>query len=112
MTVLCQSSIFCVFGHILDLLSLDTGEEDGLSAAATVGIAVAVTAMVSLPVGVVIGLCVAWCMMRRGRGATSGGTQQKMELQGAIYNEPGPVDTAIPLSDNQAYGHVNMQRRN
>ena len=92
---------------------MDGGEEDGLSAAATAGIAVAVTAIVSLPVGVVIGLCVAWCMMRRGRGATSGGTRQKMEqLQGAIYEEPGPVDTAIPLSDNQAYGHVNMQRRN
>ena len=87
-------------------------ESDGLSASAAAGIAVAIT-IVSLSVGVVIGLCVAWCMMRRGRGATSGGTKQKMEqLQGAIYEEPGPVDTAIPLSDNQAYGHVNMQRRN
>ena len=87
----------------------DDSNSDGLSASAAAGIAVAITLLVSLPVGVVIGLCVAWCMRRRGRGATSGGTQQKMEqLQGAIYEEPGPVDTAIPLSDNQAYGHVNM----
>ena len=88
-------------------------KSDGLSASAAAGITVAISIIVLLPVGVVIGLCVAWCMMRCGRGATSRGTQQKMEqLQGAIYEEPGPVDTAIPLSDNQAYGHVNMQRRN
>ena len=48
-------------------------ESDGLSASAAAGIAVAITLLVSLPVGVVIGLFVAWCMMRRGRGATSGG---------------------------------------
>ena len=88
-------------------------ESDGLSAGAVAGIAVVITLLVSLPVGVVIGCCSMWCMMRHGRGATSGGTKQKMEqLQGAIYEEPGPVDTAIPLSDNQAYGHVNVQRRN
>ena len=81
-------------------------ESDGLSAGAVAGIAVVITLLV-------IGCCSMWCMMRHGRGATSGGTKQKMEqLQGAIYEEPGPVDTAIPLSDNQAYGHVNVQRRN
>ena len=34
--------------------------------------------------------------------------QQKMEqVQEAIYEEP--PGTAIPLSDSQAYGHIDMQ---
>ena len=61
----------------------------------------------------------AWCVRRRGkRGEGPAGnresTQQHMEQpQGVIYEEPGPglVDTAIPLTDNQAYGHINTQRR-
>ena len=75
---------------------------DGISAGAVAGLAVALTLLVALPVGVVLG----WCIWRRGRGQ---GTQQKMEkVQGAIYEEPvpGPVDAAIPLTDNQAYGQV------
>ena len=66
----------------------------------------------------VIGYWGAWCVRRRGkRGEGPAGnresTQQHMEQpQGVIYEEPGPglVDTAIPLTDNQAYGHINTQR--
>ena len=75
---------------------------DGLSAGAVAGLAVAVTLLVALPVGVVLG----WCIWRRVRGPSGKGTQQK--VQGAIYEVPGPgpVDAAIPLTDNQAYGLV------
>ena len=78
---------------------------DGLSAGAAVGLAVALTLLVALAVGVVLG----WCIWRCGRGPNGQGTQQKMEkVQGAIYEVPvpGPVDAAIPLTDNQAYGLV------
>ena len=75
---------------------------DGLSTGVVAGLAVALTLLVALPVGVVLG----WCIWRCGRGPSGNGTQQK--VQGAIYEEPGPgpVDTAIPLTDNQAYGLV------
>ena len=51
-------------------------------------------------------------MVGHGQGPTSKGPQQKTEqqLQGVIYEEP--VETAIPLSDNLAYGHVDMKRKN
>ena len=82
----------------------DTGSATSLSAGATAGI----TLVVSLPVGVVIGLGVAWCVWRYGQGSTSESPQQNIEqLQGAIYEEPQEI--AIPLGDNQAYGHVNTQ---
>ena len=53
--------------------------------------------------GVVIGLGVAWWV------ATNENPQQKREqqLQGAIYKKPEEsVETAVPLSDNVAYGQV------
>ena len=86
-------------------------EEEVLSAGAVAGIAVTVTLLLALPVGVVIGMGVAWYVSRRVRDPTSEGHQQKMEqVQEAIYEEP--PETAIPLSDNQAYGHIDTQRKN
>ena len=96
-------------------------EEEVLSAGAVAGIAVTVTLLLALPVGVVIGLGVAWNVTRHGTSSEgdqqkspsihSEGHQQKMEqVQEAIYEEP--PETAIPLSDNQAYGHIDMQRKN
>ena len=42
--------------------------------------------------------------------------EKEQQLQGGtnvvIYEEPDvKIETDIPLSENQAYGHVNMQRR-
>ena len=87
-------------------------ESGGLSAGAIAGITFAITLLVVLPEGVVLG-CGMWCVMRYSGGPTSGGGQQKVgQLQAAIYEEPSPVETAIPLTDNQAYGHVNTRSRN
>ena len=59
------------------------------------GVAVAITALLSLPVGVAIGVCLSHCITR-----TSAGREKKAgQLGGAIYEEPSPVETAIPLSD-------------
>ena len=41
---------------------------------------------------------------------SEGQQQQKEQLEGAIYEEP--LETAIPLRDNQAYGHVDMKHLN
>ena len=101
--------IFCsnyeYSNHLTDP-PVDDSTSDGLSAGAVAGLAVALTLLVALPVGVVLGCSGAWCIWRRGRGPSGKGTQQK--VQGAIYEVPGPgpVDTAIPLTDNQAYGQV------
>ena len=49
-------------------------------------------------------LCVTWCVCRHGLSYTSEyPQQQRQQLQGADYEEP--LEGAIPLSDNQAYGH-------
>ena len=75
-----------------------------LSAGAVAVIAVTVTLLLALPVGVVIGVRVAWYGKRCGQGPSthSEGDQHKsQQVQEAIYEEP--PETAIPLSDNQAY---------
>ena len=89
-------------------MDCDLSTDDGLSAGAAAGITFTITLLVALPVGVVIGLGVAWLAWRRGQTPTSEGQQQKMEqqLQGADYVKS--PETAIPLSDNQAYGQVDI----
>ena len=87
-------------------------ESADLSAGAVAAIAITITLLVSLPVGVVIGLGVAWWVWGHGHSPIGEGPQQKMEqqLQGADYEEP--LETVIPLRDNQAYGHVELKRKN
>ena len=96
-------------------VSSSGGVDTGAFAGAVAGTTFSITVLMALPVGVLIGCWGAWCVRRRGKGRGSRSTQQEQpqQLQGAIYEEPGPgpADTAIPLTDNQAYGHVNMQRR-
>ena len=63
--------------------------------------------------GVVIGCCGMWCICKS-RGVQE--KEQQHQSQGGgtnvIYEEPHfKIQTDIPLSDNKAYGHVNMQRR-
>ena len=102
-SICCSNSEYS--NHLTEL-PVDDSTSDGLSAGAAVGLAIAVL-LVALPVGVVLGCSGAWCIWRRGRGPSGQGTEMKMEqLRGAIYEEPGPVNAAIPLTDNQAYGQV------
>ena len=85
----------------------EESERAGLSTGAVVGITLAITAIVLLPVGLVLGCCGMWWYMMR-RGATSG--QKVAQLQAAIYEEPATPEVepaTMPLTDNQAYGHVN-----
>ena len=78
------------------------GGEGGISTAVAVALTLVVTILVVMPVGVVIGCCGMWWMMKRG----GGGGVEKREM-GAIYEEPvAAVETAIPLSHNEAYGHI------
>ena len=83
----------------------EESESAGLSTGAAVGITLAISLLVVLPVGVALGCCGMWYMMRR--GATSG--KKVTQLQAALYEEPAAVSTAasIHLTDNQAYGRVN-----
>ena len=87
------------------------------------GISVTITLLMALPVGVLIGCWGAWCVRKCNKFIRSGwyreGThvqpkqqpqEQLQRPQEAIYEEPGPgpgpVNTAIPLKKNQAYGHA------
>ena len=93
-------------------------ESDDNSPSLSTGVAVAITLvltlLVALPVGVIIGVCITWCICKS-RGVQE--KEQQHQSQGGgtnvvIYEEPDvKIDSDIPLSDNRAYGHVNMQRR-
>ena len=88
----------------------DCDGEDCLTAGTGVvaAIAVVVTLLVSLPVCVTLGCYGMWYIMMR-RSATSG--QKVTQLQAAIYEEPVVEPATIPLTDNQAYGHVKTSMR-
>ena len=84
----------------VDLIGDDNGPNVDCVAASV--IAGAVTLIVTLPVGVVLGCCGMWYMMRHRQGHTLERPEQKIEqMQEAIYDEP--LETTIHLSDNQAY---------
>ena len=89
----------------------DDDNSDSLSTGDAVAITLVLSILVSLPVGVIIGVCVTWCICKS-RGVQEKGQQLKGGTNDVIYEEPDvKIETDIPLSDNQAYGHVNMQRR-
>ena len=96
-------SLICIIG---------TYEVEIFLAGAVAG--VTVTLLLALPLCVVIGLGVAWYGKRRGQGPSthSESDQHKsQQVQEAIYEEPPETAHAIPLSDNQAYGHIDIHRK-
>ena len=86
----------------------DKSEERRFSAGAVSGITLVLTLLLTLPLGILIGCCGS----RYRRQATESNSGKPQQPVGAIYEEPGPVAAAIPLSENLAYGHVQGQRRN
>ncbi|CAI8025154.1 hypothetical protein GBAR_LOCUS14558 [Geodia barretti] len=90
----------------------DTREEkESISTGVAVAISTIITLLVSLPVGVVIGSCGTLFAIRRGGERGERKKKKREELVAAIYEEPvHSVETAIPLSENQAYGQVSSQR--
>ena len=88
----------------------DECKEERLSAGAASGITLVLTLLLTLPLGILIGCCARGSCYRRQAADNSNGKPQ--QPVGAIYEEPGPVAAAIPLSENLAYGHVQGQRRN
>ena len=76
-----------------------TGGEDDFPLGLVVGVSVAGVVIIATPIGAIIVVIV----VRHKR--------KKKEKNEVIYEEPDVnIETDIPLSDNQAYGHVNMQR--
>ena len=100
----------------------DVTEDDSLTAGAAAAIAVTITLLAAVPVGVVFGCCGMWCLMRsRGykRVCTSSEREKRGlggegDKTGVIYEEPvAAVETTVfSITDNQAYGQVNTQLRN
>ena len=74
-----------------------SSNESIVSVDAVAGIAVALSLLVVLPVGVVFGCCGMWCLMKsRGR--------KKRRMAPPLYEEP--VKPVFSLTENQAYGQV------
>ena len=75
-------------------------------------IAVAITLVAGVPLGVALGCC---GKRRRGGYGVSGGVGEKeKESREEVYEEPMPAaasETVFSLSDNQAYGQVTSQRQ-
>ena len=84
----------------------DSCDQCSTSAVGTAaGIAVGVTLVVAVPVGVVLGCCGTLCLRKRRRASSEGDKREE------VYEEPvavAPVETVFSLSDNQAYGQVNI----
>ena len=88
----------------LDISTLGLNGNNCLSDGVAAGIAAATTFLLTMSVGVVLGWCL-WYKMRKNRAPTVDGTREKIEqLQETIYDEP--LEPAIPLTDNEAYGKV------
>ena len=86
--------------HIVIIVIIDTGEEDDFPLGLVVGVSVAGVVIIATLIGAIIVVIVVVWYKRK-----------KKEKNEVIYEEPDvKIDTDIPLSDNQAYGHVNMQR--
>ena len=90
-------------------IALNGSEEvTQLRIGAVTGITAGLTLLVSLPVGVVLGCGGRWWWVwsandgRRCPG-TSCCRRKKPRVQGAIYEDPDLVGTAIALSPNDAY---------
>ena len=98
----CNTNYTCPY--VLFLLQEIDCDSEILSSGAVAGIAVTISVLAALPVGILIGCCGVWCVKRWGK--------KHQQLQEATYEEPAAAGTAIPLSDNLAYGHVNRQRGN
>ena len=87
--------------HIVIIVITDTGGEDDFPLGLVVGVSVAGVVIIATPIGAIIIVVIVVVRHKR----------KKKEKNEVIYEEPDiKIETDIPLSDNQAYGHVNMQR--
>ena len=82
-------------------IAVDSCDESCPSVGLATGITVGLSLLVVLPVGVVLGCGLMWCLMRY-RGP---GDQKKRSNAPVLYEEPVKM-TTISLTENQAYGHV------
>ena len=74
--------------------------EDMLSVGAAAGIVAAVSLLVVLPLGVVLGCCGLWCLMKSR-------VRKRKENAPAYYEEvQRPGKTVISLTENEAYGQI------
>ena len=90
-------------------MTLNDGGGASVSTGVAAGIAGVITLLVTLPVGVILGCCSMWYMRRHGQGSTTEHLQQKTkQLKEDIYDEP--LQIAIPVNANQAYGHIDVKR--
>ena len=90
-------------------MTLNNNGGASISAGVDAAITGAITLFIALPLGVVLGCCGMRYKMRHGQGPLIKCLQKRME-QPAIYEEP--LVTAIPVSANQAYGHINIKSEN
>ena len=110
--VSCDPQFFSTFpvisGNASTAITVAVGSsnEGCQSVGLAVGIAVALSLLVVLPVGVVLGISGMWCLTRSRAAA---GDKGKRNVAPVLYEEP--PKTTIPLTENQAYGQVILRQR-
>ena len=84
-----------------------TNNNEGcLSTGVAGGVAALLAILVVLPVGVVLGCCGRWCLVR----FQVTGCRKKNVVPSAVYEEvQQPAQTVISLTENKAYGRVISQ---
>ena len=92
---------------ILDLTCTGNSDRDR-DILSTGAVNIIITLLVSLPVGVVIGLTLK-AVRRCGQGVRKRRRWENREgeKEGDIYEEPDKIMTVITLSENEAYGQRN-----
>ncbi|CAI8012050.1 Titin, partial [Geodia barretti] len=88
----------------------EQASSETLSTGGAVAIAFTITLLVSLPVGVVIGLLLPQAVRRCVGGVRRMKMREGEEDEGDIYEDPDRMATVIPLSQNEAY--VCSQQKN
>ena len=81
-------------------------DENSLSVGVVAGITLVATLLVVLPVGVVLGCCGSWCLLR----CRSNKKKKKRANASPLYEEP-VKPSGFSLTENQAYGHVTLRQR-
>ena len=96
-----NTSTAIILGGRSDENSLSVGVVAGI----TLVITLVTTLLVVLPVGVVLGCCGSWCLLR----CRNNKKKKKRENASPLYEEP-VKPSGFSLTENQAYGHVTLRQ--
>ena len=102
-TVASNDTVVCVVQAINNFLTFFFYSAGGLSTAEAVGIAIALSSIVSFTAGLLVALVIAYCYFRQQKNQSSPRDTQQPP---ALYEDISMVTKDIELKENIAYGPV------